>query len=49
VSQQGTAPLEGPAAHRRVRVAHDADDHAHNLSRWSQSYNQFSAGRFEGA
>ncbi|NYT35425.1 helix-turn-helix domain-containing protein [Allopusillimonas soli] len=26
----------------------DVDDHAHNLSRWEQDYNQFSAGAFSG-
>ncbi|HNT38748.1 MAG TPA: helix-turn-helix domain-containing protein [Rubrivivax sp.] len=33
---------------RRTRVAHDADEHAHNLSAWEQRYSQFSSGRFEG-
>lgn len=40
--------MSGLHAYRRERVAYDADEHAHNLSRWEQSYNQFSAGRFEG-
>lgn len=31
-----------------TRVAHDADEHAHNLSAWDQQYSQFSPGRFEG-
>ncbi|HUH39845.1 MAG TPA: helix-turn-helix domain-containing protein [Castellaniella sp.] len=35
-------------AQHRVRVAYDADAHAHNLSRWDQRYDQFSAGRFKG-
>ncbi|HET8598406.1 MAG TPA: helix-turn-helix domain-containing protein [Castellaniella sp.] len=37
-----------PHPYRRTRTARDADDHAHNLSQWEQSYDQFSAGRFEG-
>ncbi len=32
----------------RVAVAGDADDHARNLSRWHQEYDQFSPGRFRG-
>ncbi|WP_322996308.1 helix-turn-helix domain-containing protein [Castellaniella sp.] len=35
-------------ARRRTRTARDADDHAHNLSQWEQSYDQFSSGCFEG-
>lgn len=34
--------------HRRTRTAHDADDHALNLSQWEQTYDQFSSGCFEG-
>ncbi|MGB6241702.1 MAG: helix-turn-helix domain-containing protein [Castellaniella sp.] len=34
--------------HRRTRTARDADDHAHNLSQWEQSYDQFSSGSFQG-
>lgn len=34
--------------HRRTRTACDADDHAHNLSQWEQSYDQFSSGSFQG-
>lgn len=37
-----------PRIRRRTRTARDADDHAHNLSQWEQSYDQFSAGTFEG-
>ncbi len=33
---------------RRSRIAHDADDHAHNLSQWDQCYDQFSPGHFQG-
>jgi AraC family ethanolamine operon transcriptional activator len=40
--------MTGKNMHWRTRVAHDADEHAHNLSRWEQSYNQFSSGRFKG-
>lgn len=32
----------------RVTRARDADEHAHNLSRWDQRYDQLSAGLFEG-
>ncbi|RJF92070.1 helix-turn-helix domain-containing protein [Noviherbaspirillum saxi] len=32
----------------RVATASDADDHARNLSRWNQEYDQFSAGVFSG-
>jgi AraC family ethanolamine operon transcriptional activator len=32
----------------RVAVANDADDHARNLSRWHQEYDQFSPGAFSG-
>lgn len=32
----------------RVAVSSDADDHARNLSRWHQEYDQFSAGVFSG-
>lgn len=38
----------GPVPQRRTQSAHDADDHAHNLSGWDQRYDQFSQGRFEG-
>lgn len=32
----------------RTTAAHDADDHAHNLTGWDQLYDQLSAGRFSG-
>jgi AraC family transcriptional regulator, ethanolamine operon transcriptional activator len=32
----------------RVTRAHDADEHAQNLSQWDQRYDQLSAGNFEG-
>lgn len=35
-----------PPAH--LRIAHDASEHAHNLSAWQQDYSQFSPGPFEG-
>lgn len=38
----------GHNAHWRMTTSSDADDHAHNLSRWVQEYNQFSAGTFVG-
>lgn len=37
-----------PRMHRRTRTARDPDEHAHNLSQWEQSYDQFSSGRFQG-
>lgn len=33
----------------RTRVAHDADEQARNLHGWSQTYDQLTAGRFEGS
>lgn len=33
---------------RRETRAHDADEHARNLSQWDQRYDQLSAGRFSG-
>jgi AraC family ethanolamine operon transcriptional activator len=32
----------------RTTEAHDADEHAHNLTGWEQRYDQLSAGRFTG-
>ncbi len=32
----------------RTTAAHDADEHAHNLTGWDQLYDQLSAGRFSG-
>lgn len=32
----------------RTVIAHDVDEHAHNLSNWEQSYDQLAAGRFDG-
>ncbi|MGT2452949.1 helix-turn-helix domain-containing protein [Cupriavidus basilensis] len=32
----------------RVTAAHDADEHASNLSRWNQTYDQLSPGHFAG-
>lgn len=40
-------PPSHPAALRLTR-ARDADEHAQNLSRWDQRYDQLSAGLFEG-
>ncbi|WP_322998529.1 helix-turn-helix domain-containing protein [Castellaniella sp.] len=47
-SSAGNASPPQPRIHRRSRTARDADDHAHNLSQWEQSYDQFSSGTFEG-
>lgn len=33
----------------RTVVAHDVDEHAHNLTDWEQSYDQITSGRFFGA
>lgn len=44
----------GPGSHSghlgffRVTSAHDADEHASNLSRWNQTYDQLSPGSFAG-
>lgn len=46
--REPAATLSKPRLLRRERIAHDAEDHAHNLSQWEQSYSQFSPGRFEG-
>lgn len=35
--------------HRRVWTARDADEHAHNLSEWQQTYDQLSRGAFRGS
>ncbi len=40
--------MRGHNAQWRMTTSGDADDHAHNLSRWVQEYNQFSAGTFVG-
>ncbi len=47
-TSEPAVPPRKPRLLRRERVAHDAEDHAHNLSQWEQSYSQFSSGRFEG-
>jgi len=36
-------------ASMRTVVAHDVDEHAHNLTNWEQSYDQITSGRFFGA
>jgi AraC family ethanolamine operon transcriptional activator len=41
-SDDASAPL------LRTTAAHDADEHAHNLTGWQQHYDQLSAGRFAG-
>lgn len=48
--QSGAATRRAPTMHDQLRVAvsSDADDHARNLSRWHQEYDQFSAGVFTG-
>ena len=38
-----------PSNGLRLTVAHDADEHAANLSAWSQRYDQLAPGRFVGA
>jgi AraC family ethanolamine operon transcriptional activator len=37
-----------PAACLRTNIAHDVDEHAHNLTNWEQRYDQVTAGRFDG-
>ncbi|MFZ3141193.1 helix-turn-helix domain-containing protein [Polaromonas sp.] len=41
-------PLQGSAHQIRTVEAHDADDHAHNLTAWEQSYDQITRGPFHG-
>lgn len=33
----------------RIRIAHDPDEHAHNLTGWKQQYDQLSRGKFLGS
>lgn len=42
------APLQGRTHQMRTVEAHDADDHAHNLTAWEQSYDQLTHGSFHG-
>lgn len=43
------APFAGAAHQVRAIQAMDADEHAHNLTGWEQSYDQITPGRFHGA
>lgn len=43
-----TAASRSPAAELRTCAAGDADEHARNLSHWSQTYDQLSPGAFAG-
>ena len=43
------APFSGDAHQVRAIQAMDADEHAHNLTNWEQSYDQITPGRFHGA
>lgn len=43
------APFLGDAHRVRAVYAADADEHAHNLTNWEQSYDQITPGRFHGA
>jgi AraC family ethanolamine operon transcriptional activator len=43
------APFAGNAHQVRSVYAMDADEHAHNLTNWEQSYDQITPGRFHGA
>ncbi|MFC3108801.1 helix-turn-helix domain-containing protein [Undibacterium arcticum] len=42
------APLRNGAHQIRTVEAHDADDHARNLTAWEQSYDQITPGQFHG-
>jgi AraC family ethanolamine operon transcriptional activator len=42
------APALGGMHQLRVSQAQDADEHAHNLTNWEQSYDQIAPGRFRG-
>lgn len=42
------APFAGSVHQIRTVEAFDADEHAHNLTDWEQSYDQISPGRFHG-
>ena len=42
------APLMGGAHQLRMVEAFDADEHAHNLTNWEQSYDQITCGTFHG-
>lgn len=41
-------PLPNKLHQIRTVEAHDADDHAHNLTAWEQSYDQITPGQFHG-
>jgi AraC family ethanolamine operon transcriptional activator len=43
------APTLGAAHKLRASQAQDADEHAHNLTGWEQSYDQITPGRFQGS
>ena len=43
------APFAGNAHQIRTIEAFDADEHAHNLTDWEQSYDQITRGRFHGS
>lgn len=43
-----TAPRQGSPHQIRTVEAHDADDHARNLTAWEQSYDQITRGPFRG-
>jgi len=47
-NQQALLPLQGCAYQIRTIEAHDADEHAHNLTAWEQSYDQLTQGPFHG-
>jgi AraC family ethanolamine operon transcriptional activator len=47
-SQAVDAPFAGSTHQIRTVEAFDADEHAHNLTDWEQSYDQITPGRFHG-
>lgn len=47
-NQQALLPLQGSAPKLRTIEARDADEHAHNLTAWEQSYDQLTHGPFHG-
>jgi AraC family transcriptional regulator, ethanolamine operon transcriptional activator len=47
MSEQSPSTVPSVTCLRTV-IAHDVDEHAHNLTNWEQSYDQVAAGRFDG-
>lgn len=41
--------VERPSFHHKKWTTHDSDEHAESLAQWDQTYDQLSAGNFEGS